>query len=159
MAESVLEGKAILIVDDEEDILTVLEDTIEFACPTCTIDKAVNFEKAAELLKSKHYDVVILDIMGVRGFDLLEIAVGRKLNVVMLTAQALSPEALKKSHDMGARAYLPKSKLAEIVPFLEDVLIHEHHTGWTRIMDKLEDYFNNEFPKDWKERAGVTSWW
>ncbi len=34
-----------------------------------------NFESASELLKSRDYDLVILDIMGVRGFDLLDIAV------------------------------------------------------------------------------------
>ena len=31
-------------------------------------------------------DLVILDIMGVRGFELLELAVSRNLRVVMLTA-------------------------------------------------------------------------
>ena len=71
------------------------------------------------MLKANDYDLVVLDIMGVRGFDLLEIAVTRKFKVAMLTAHALSPEDLKKSHDMGARAYLPKDKLGEVVPFLK----------------------------------------
>jgi hypothetical protein len=41
----------------------------------------------------------------------------------MLTAHALNPEALKHSIQMGARAYLPKEKLGEIVPFLEDIFL------------------------------------
>ncbi len=46
-----------------------------------------------KFLESKPYDVVILDIMGVRGFDLLELSVKKGLKVAMLTAHALSPEA------------------------------------------------------------------
>ena len=70
------------------------------------------------MLEATNYDVVILDIMGVRGFDLLDLAVKKKIRVAMLTAHALSPEALKKSVELGARAYLPKEKLGEIVVFI-----------------------------------------
>lgn len=96
MAESVLRKKKILAVDDEPDVLAVVEDEILPACPDCAIDKAISYDQAVDLLKSKDYDIVILDIMGVRGFDLLEIAVSRNFKVAMLTAHALNPEALKK---------------------------------------------------------------
>ena len=46
--------------------------------------KSHNISKAAELLKSHEFDLVILDIMGVKGFDLLEIAVKRDFLVAML---------------------------------------------------------------------------
>ena len=108
MRESILNGKKILAVDDEPDVLAVLEEEIKESCPNCVIDKASSYETAAEKLKSQTYDVIILDIMGVRGFDLLELAVKRKFRVAMLTAHALSPETLKKSVELGARAYLPK---------------------------------------------------
>ena len=155
MAASVLDGKNILAVDDEADVLAVLEEEISHVCTGCTIDKATAYEEAANLLRTKAYDLVILDIMGVRGFDLLQIAAGRNFKVAMLTAHALSPEALKKSHDLGANAYLPKDKLGEIVPFLEDVLTYEPKVAWTRLLDKLEDYFNTRFQPDWKHKAGV----
>ncbi len=159
MAESaILSGKKILAVDDEPDVLTVLEEEIRDSCSSCTFDKATNYDAAAELLKSKDYDVVILDIMGVRGFDLLEIAVSRNFKVAMLTAHALSPEALKKSHDLGARAYLPKDKLGEIVPFLEDILQYEYKSGWKRLLSKLENYFNDQFDPDWKKKSGIGYW-
>ncbi len=158
MADSILKGKSILIVDDEPDVLQVLEDEIHAGCPDCAIQKATAYEEAAELLRSKEYGAVVLDIMGVRGFDLLELAVSRKFKVAMLTAHALTPEALKKSHDLGARAYLPKDKLGEIVPFLEDMLTHEYKTGWARLLDKLENYFNDQFEPDWKRRSGITYW-
>jgi len=155
MAGSVLDGKKILAVDDETDVLAVLEDEINHDCTGCKIDKATRHEEAADLLRTKAYDLVILDIMGVRGFDLLQIAADRGFKVAMLTAHALSPEALKKSHDLGANAYLPKDKLGDIVPFLEDVLTYEPKVAWKRLLDKLEGYFNSRFEPDWKHKAGV----
>jgi CheY-like chemotaxis protein len=142
MKESVLNGKRILAVDDEPDVLAVLEDEIKGACPQSTVDKATTYESAAKLIESQPYDVVVLDIMGVRGFDLLDLAVGRNMKVAMLTAHALNPESLKRSYDMKARAYLPKEKLGEIVPFLEDVLTYDYRPGWKRLFKKLEGYFD-----------------
>jgi DNA-binding response OmpR family regulator len=158
MTASVLEGKKILAVDDEPDVLAVLEQEIKDTCPSCQFDKATTYEKGTELIEANSYDIVILDIMGVRGFDLLETAVKRNLKVGMLTAHALSPEALKKSHDLGARAYLPKDKLGEITPFLEDILTQEYKTGWKRLLDKLENYFEDQFEPDWKRKAGINYW-
>lgn len=153
MKESVLKGKKILLVDDEQDILTMVEEEILESCGECKIDKASNYKDAVDLLKSNDYDLAILDIMGVRGFELLEIAVARKFKVAMLTAHSLSPEALKKSHDLGAGAYLPKDKLGELIPFLEDVLRYEHKTGWKRLMEKLDDYYTEKFAGvDWRFR-------
>jgi len=114
--ESVLNGKRILAVDDEPDVLDVLEEEILGSCPKCLLDKATSYETAIEKLNSQSYDLVILDIMGVRGFDILDLAVGRNLPVAMLTAHALNPEALKHSIQKGARAYLPKEKSGESSP-------------------------------------------
>ena len=159
MTVSVLDGKRILAVDDEPDILAVLEQEIKDSCPNCRFDKATTYEKGVELINAGAYDIVILDIMGVRGFDLLELAVKRDFRVGMLTAHALSAEALKKSHDLGARAYLPKDKLGEIVPFLEDILTQEYKTGWRRLLEKLGTYFDDQFETDWKKKAGVNFWY
>ena len=155
MAESVLKGKRILAVDDEPDVLTVLQEEIADSCPDCGFDKATTFEEASKLINATPYDVVILDIMGVRGFELLDLAVKKGLKVVMLTAHALSPEALRKSYDMRARAYLPKEKLGEIVPFLEDVFKYDHMTGWGKLMEKLHDFFNATFESDWEKKTGM----
>jgi DNA-binding NarL/FixJ family response regulator len=95
--------------------------------------------------------VVILDIMGIRGFELLDLSAKRNLTVAMLTAHALNPESLKRSIEMKARAYLPKEKLGEIVPFLESVLEEEFLPGWGRLMRKLETYFNSVWGKSWKK--------
>ena len=155
MKESVLDGKRILAVDDEPDVLTVLEEEILGSCSNCTFDKATNYEEAVAKLKSKAYDLVILDIMGVRGFDLLALAVSNHLKVAMLTAHALTPEALKRSFEMRAMAYLPKEKLGEIVPFLEDVLKSEYLPGWKRLYEKLKGFFDEKFESDWEKKTGL----
>jgi CheY-like chemotaxis protein len=155
MKASILSGKKILAVDDEPDVLTVLEEEIMGACPDCKFDKATTYEKAAELIKSNSYDVVILDIMGVRGFDLLALAVSRNLRVAMLTAHALTADALKRSFEMKARAYLPKEKLGEIVPFLEDVLKYDYLPGWKRLFEKLKGFFDTKFESDWEKKSGL----
>jgi DNA-binding response OmpR family regulator len=151
MKESILSGKRILAVDDEPDVLDVLEEEILQACPNCTIEKAATFEEASEMLATRIYELVVLDIMGVRGFDLLERASQKKLPVAMLTAHALTPEALKQSMEMGARAYLPKEKLGELVPFLEDVLTYEYLPGWKRLLKKMESFFSARWGEYWKK--------
>ena len=155
MTKSILDGKRILAVDDEPDVLKILEEEISATCPNCKLDKATAYETAAKMLESTDYDVVILDIMGVRGFDLLDVAVTKNFRVAMLTAHALSPEALKKSVELGARAYLPKEKLGEIVPFLEDVLAYEYVPGWKCLYEKLKGFFDSKFESDWEKKTGL----
>lgn len=158
MKKSVLNGKRILAVDDEPDVLNLVEEEILRDCPNCEVDKADAYESAAEMLKSRSYDVVILDIMGVRGFDLLELAVSRKFPVAMLTAHALSSDALERSIKLGARAYLPKEKMGEIVPFLEDLLKYKYLPGWKRLLEKLGGFFDSKFGSDWEKKTDLEAW-
>ena len=155
MGESILIGKRILAVDDEPDVLMVLEDEILEAAPNCSYEWVTTYKAAVGKLTTKSYDVVILDIMGVQGFDLLELAVSRNFRVAMLTAHALTSEALKRAFEMKAHAYLPKEKLGEIVPFLEDVLRYEYLPGWKRLLEKLRGSFDNKFEKDWEKKVGM----
>jgi len=151
MSNSILDHKKILAVDDEPDILDVLEEEITSSCSGCVFDKATTYDEAVRFLQSMNYDLIVLDIMGVRGFDLLEIAVKNNLKAVMLTAHALNPENLKRAHDMGARAYLPKQKLGEIVPFLEDALKYDFEPGWKRLYEALRDIFTGLWGRDWEK--------
>jgi len=66
----ILKGKRVLIVDDEEDVLEFLMEILDM----CKIDKASTFEEAKNLLEANPYHIAVLDIMGVRGYELLEIA-------------------------------------------------------------------------------------
>ena len=67
MTESILNGKRILAVDDEPDVLETLQDLLEDYAGLI-FDQATDYETGYHLLRSWTYDAVILDIMGVRGF-------------------------------------------------------------------------------------------
>jgi hypothetical protein len=73
----------------------------------------------------------------------------------MLTAHALTPEALKRAFEMKAHAYLPKEKLGDIVSFLEDVLTYEYVSGWKRLYKKLKGFFDSKFESDWEKKTGL----
>ncbi|MBW2430188.1 MAG: response regulator [Deltaproteobacteria bacterium] len=144
---SILEGKKVLIVDDEPDVLKTLEDVLDM----CDIDAASDHETAKQLLNSNYYDIVVLDIMGVNGYGLLAAANKKNIPTVMLTAHALNPENFAKSMNDGACAYLPKHKLSEINLFLSDVL--EEGCKKSRMLGKwferLKDYYENKFGPGW----------
>jgi DNA-binding response OmpR family regulator len=150
MQESILNDKRLLAVDDEPDVLETLEEQLE-EFDGLVLDKATDYETGYHLLRSWTYDLVILDIMGVRGFDLLSAAVHLGFPTVMLTAHALSARALRTSIEMGARAYIPKEKMSEIVPFLEDVLTLGHQSGWRRLFQRLGGFFNASFGPQWQQ--------
>ncbi|MDX2451969.1 response regulator [Desulfosarcina sp.] len=142
-----LKGKTILAVDDEPDILESIEEVLE----NCDVDTANDFNTAKQKLNSKTYDLVVLDIMGVQGYDLLEIAREKNSRVVMLTGHALSPDNFAKSMDGGADAYLPKNKLAELDVFLEDVLGDDRQQPGVLGMwfDRLKGYYEKKFGPGW----------
>jgi CheY-like chemotaxis protein len=145
--ESPLKGKTILAVDDEPDVLATLEELLDI----CQVVKKTNYDEAAEYLNTGNPDLAILDIMGVDGFELLKLCVAKKIDAVMLTAHAFSIESLKKSLDLGARAYLPKEKMADIVSFLEDVVTMEHNQNWQRLFNRLGELLNATFGADWSK--------
>ena len=55
MTTSVLDGKRILAVDDEPDVLAVLEQEIKDSCPSCQVEKRPPTKKGAELITHIRY--------------------------------------------------------------------------------------------------------
>ena len=147
---NILQGKKILIVDDEPDILETLVDILDM----CFTDTAQNFEAAKKFLEEKTYDAAIFDIMGVNGYELLSVAKKNNIPALMLTAHALNPLSLVKSIKSGARAYLPKDKMVEIDVYLADLFAAiqngiKKSGGW---FAKLKPFFDEKFGPDWKEK-------
>ena len=143
-----LKDRVVLVVDDEPDIL----DTVAEALEMCIVHKAQDFTTGLQYILSFTYDVVILDIMGVNGFELLKSTVSRGFPAVMLTAHALTPEALKKSIKLGAVSFLPKERISDLREFLAEVVVNGQKPLWIKVFDKLGAYFNKRFGPDWKER-------
>jgi len=145
-----LTGKKILVVDDEPDVLEIIEEILHM----CVIHKAGSFEEARKCLDENVYDAAILDIMGVRGYDLLDITTRKNVPTLMLTAHALSPENFARSLEGGAFAYVPKDALLDIEFFLQDIL-EAHEKGSRRMgkwFDRLEVFFQEKFGAYWKEK-------
>ena len=151
---SLLEGKKILIVDDEPDVLDVLEEMLDM----CEIVKASSFDEAKKHLDSDDFDMAILDIMGIEGYSLLEIAKKKDVLGVMLTAHALSPDNIVKSYENGAASFVPKEEMSNIVTFLNDIL-EAREKGknlWWRWFDRLADYCEKKFGPDWQKDHRIT---
>ena len=147
---SLLNGKKILVVDDEPDILSVLVDILDM----CMVVQAATFEEGKALLESQVFDVAILDIMGVDGYGLLEIATGKNIPAVMLTAHAFSPDNLVKTIKEGAASYIPKEEIGNIAAYLIDVLKagDEGKDPWGSWQERLPaSYFEKRWGAAWKD--------
>ena len=139
----ILENKKVLIVDDEKDVLETLSDLLGM----CRCQSASDFESARRLLSQNEYDLAILDIMGVRGYELLAQAQAKGVPAVMFTAHALNPEAFGKSMDGGAKAYIPKEEMTNIAEYAAEIL-HAHEKGVQRPgkwFAKLQSFFEKQF--------------
>ena len=147
---TLLDGKKILIVDDEPDVLEVLEEFLFM----CELVKASTFEEAKELLESQDFDMAILDIMGVDGYTLLGIAKQKKITAVMLTAHALTPDNVVRSIKEGAASYIPKDEITGIADFLNDVLKaqEEGRNPWGPWQERLpSSYFEKRWGAAWQD--------
>ena len=146
---NLLDGKKILIVDDEPDVLESLEELLS----TCDIVKASSFETAKESIEQGQFDLVILDIMGVCGYDLLALATVKNMTAVMLTAHALTPENIVKSYREGAAYFLPKEEMVNIASFLNEILEakQEGKSTWDNWMNRLADYCERTFGAKWQD--------
>jgi DNA-binding NtrC family response regulator len=149
MTDNLLDYKRVLLVDDEPDVLDTLEEELSM----CDVVKAGTFEEAKELLETQYFDIAVLDIMGVNGYGLLEIAGEKGVLAVMLTAHALSPEDTVKSFKEGAALYVPKDKLSDMPTYLNDVLEarEQGKKVWWRWLDRFGAYYNKKFGTNWRK--------
>jgi CheY-like chemotaxis protein len=145
-----LKGKRILVVDDEEDILSTIVDILEDA----SVDTARDYASASRKIQTGGYDLAILDIMGVNGLKLLEETVARGIPTVMLTAHAMNPDTLMESIQKGAISYLPKESMAELDVLLNDLLgaYGRGEPPWKMLFEKLGAYFDQRFGPQWREK-------
>lgn len=142
-------GKRVLIVDDEPDVLNALAELL----PMCIVTKASTFEEARAHLENQVFDIAILDIMGVNGYDLLELAIKKNVIALMVTAHALSPEHTVTSFRKGAAFFVPKEEMGNIETFLNDVLEAKEkgHNLWGRWLERLDGYYIKRFGPKWKD--------
>ena len=142
-AKKKLAGKYVLVVDDEQDVLDTLVELLDM----CKLDTASSFSEGKKLLEDNPYDIAVLDIMGVDGYELLKIANSRHVPAVMLTAHALSSDNLKRAAEEGAAYYAPKDKMNDIAEFISDVFesIDKGKSPWIKVFDRLGSFYDKRF--------------
>ena len=148
--KDILKDRKILVVDDMPDMLDHVAELLDM----CVVHKAKDHETALKFLEKHRYDIVILDIMGVDGFSLLKQTVKNYIPTVMLTSNDLTKEALKKSAKLGASAFLPKEKVADLGIFLSDIIKNNGKPIWEKLFERMSKYFEKELgwsPTDERE--------
>ena len=141
--------KKVLIVDDDPDVLDTLEDLLT----GFEIIRAATFKEAKAALESTTPDVAILDIMGVDGYRLLDIAVEKDILAVMLTAGALSPEDTAKSFKKGAAYYIPKEMMSDIETLVTELLgaMDKGENYWSTWLQKYGPFYEKRFGPEWQK--------
>ena len=124
---SPLENKRILVVDDDQDILTTIQAVFE---PTgAVIDIANNGNKAVELAEKNAPDLIILDMMlpGRSGFLVLEKIKAKKPRnakpfVIMITGNQGARHKMY-AESLGVSEYLNKPvKMDKLISTAERLL-------------------------------------
>jgi len=148
VSSDLLEGKRILIVDDEPDVIETLKDLLS----SCSLVEAYTFEDARDFLERESFDMAILDIMGVDGYRLLEIANDKGVPAVMLTANALSVSHTVRSFKSGAVFYVPKEEIIHIERFLKDILVAQEKGRNLRDqwLERMGSFYEKKFGPDWQ---------
>ena len=121
MKASALELIRVLGLSQETDLLLIVKEQIRKSCPLCLFDMADAFEIGAQYLASFSYDLVILDFETDRRYELLKRAFSHKLPVILLMEDECHPKTVTHLIMSGVQSFLPKSKIAEIVPARHDL--------------------------------------
>lgn len=118
----------ILIAEDEEPIANLIKINLRRAGYDCVW--AADGEKAADLMDTERFDLVLLDIMlpGINGYELMDYARALELPVIFLTALGTTENKVK-GLKMGADDYLTKPfEIVELLARVEAVLRRYHKT-------------------------------
>jgi DNA-binding response OmpR family regulator len=147
--KDILNGKKILVVDDELDMLDTVREQLE----DCDVTTANSFEDGKAYLEKDHFDLAILDIMGVWGFDLLRIANENKVPSIMLTAYVNNMENIKKAVDRGAVSFLPKDDINKMEELIAEIFgeLDKGRTHWPKLKERWGDRFKRQWGEAWQK--------
>ncbi len=145
-------GKLVLIVDDEVDILDTLKEFLE----NYKVHEAQNFATASDKLENNVYDVVILDIMGVKGLDLLKMSIEKDLPAIMLTSHAFNMDTFKKSIKTGAVSFIPKTEIENIDLYVKDALTMSKEDARLSFYRRLGSFLDYRFGPGWDKHDGFS---
>lgn len=119
--------KRILIVEDEEFLVTALKDNLE--AEGCAVDTAANGEEAIKRIKKERPNLILLDLLMPKrdGFYVLEEVKKNpewKLIPVVVLSNLGGDAEIKRALDMGANDYFVKSQhpIEEVIEKVKEYL-------------------------------------
>ncbi len=120
MDGQILEGKRILVVDNEREILNILSE----ALAASEVVVAGNLDEARFLIAEKIFDLAILDAVGVKGCDLLQDCQAHKLPAAMLTPREVEVRSINEAMKRGVMSFFPRDDLHRLPETVADLLEH-----------------------------------
>ena len=119
-------AKAILVADDDPDILSIVSMSLE--TQGYTVYKATNGREAVDLAKQHHPDLVLMDMMMpiVSGYEavteLKADATTRDITIIGLSAKAMATD-MERATDVGIDGYITKPfRIAQVLTVVESYL-------------------------------------
>ena len=119
-------AKAILVADDDPDILSIVSMSLE--AQGYTVYKATNGREAVDLARQHHPDLVLMDMMMpiVSGYEaVVELkadAATRDITIVGLSAKAMATD-MERATDVGIDGYITKPfRIAQVLTVVESYL-------------------------------------
>jgi len=111
----------ILIIDNDPRFFSKLvEETRKIGLPCC-FQEAKTFPQAVESLFSGMFGLVLLDFPGIRGPYLLNLALLRKIPVLILASPTMFPLEARHLQERGIKEIFPKENLEGIVSALGSI--------------------------------------
>lgn len=118
--------KAILVADDDPDILSIVSMSLE--TQGYTVYKAANGREAVDLARQHHPDLVLMDMMMpvVSGYEAVtELKADqstRDITIVGLSAKAMATD-MERATDVGIDGYITKPfRIAQVLSVVESYL-------------------------------------
>ena len=119
-------ANAILVADDDPDILSIVSMSLE--AQGYTVHKAVNGREAVDLAREHHPDLILMDMMMpvVSGYE----AVGelkadestKDIVILGLSAKAMATD-MERATDVGIDGYITKPfRIAQVLSVVEEYL-------------------------------------
>jgi len=119
-------ANAILVADDDPDILSIVSMSLE--TQGYTVHKATNGREAVDLARQHHPDLILMDMMMpvVSGYEavgeLKADATTKDIVIVGLSAKAMATD-MERATDVGIDGYITKPfRIAQVLSVVESYL-------------------------------------
>ncbi|MGO9117837.1 MAG: response regulator [Desulfomonilaceae bacterium] len=135
MDGQILEGKRILVVDHEREVLNIVAE----ALVASEVVIVGNAEEARPLIAKEFFNPAILDTVSASGCDLLQDCQANKLPAAMLTSREVEVRRVNEAMKWGAMSFFPKDELDRLPETIAELLerLEKGKTHWTKPFRRL----------------------